>query len=161
MKNLKFSRLFAAVMFVACLVLVGCKQPTDDNGSQPAAVETPVVITPAPSSSESIIGTWKSTYDEVFIVTTTSVKENAFMFWEMNIEEFDKIGENAGVIYGKLTKGTEWTPADTYYAFAYKDLVDNTCKIASAASSYATLAEVKAACTIENMFTYYSECSKQ
>ena len=156
MKNLKFSRLFAAALVVACLAFVGCKPQTDDEGSAPAAVETPV-----PSSSESIIGTWKSTYDEIFIVTTTSVKENAFMFWEMDIEEFDKIGETAGVIYGKLTKGTEWTPTDTYYAFAYKDLVDNSCKIASAASSYATLAEVKAACTIENMFTYYSECSKQ
>ena len=156
MKNLKFSRLFAAALVVACLAFVGCKPQADDEGSAPAAVETPVL-----SASEVIVGSWVSEYGEKYVVTTTSVQEAAWMSWEMAIEEFDKISENAGVIYGKLTKGSEWTPAGTYYAFAYKDLVDNTCKIASAASSYATLAEVKAACTIENMFTYYSECSKQ
>jgi len=155
MKNLKFSRLFAAVMFVACLVLVGCKQPTDDN-SAPAVVESPVL-----SSSEAIVGTWTSEFGEKYIVTTNSVQEAAWMSWEMAIEEFDKISENAGVIYGKLIKDSDWTPAGTYYAFAYKDLVDNTCKITSATTSYETLAEVKAACTIESMFTGHSECTKQ
>lgn len=155
MKNFKFSRLFAAMMFVACLVLVGCKQPTDDN-SAPAVVESPVL-----SSSEAIVGTWTSEFGEKYIVTTNSVQEAAWMSWEMAIEEFDKISETAGVIYGKLTKGSDWTPTGTYYAFAYKDLVDNTCRITSATTSYETLAEVKAACTIENMFSNSSECAKQ
>ena len=31
MKNLKFSRLFAAITFVAVLAFVGCKQPEDET----------------------------------------------------------------------------------------------------------------------------------
>ena len=38
MKNFKFSRLFAAVLFVACLVLVGCKQPDDPTSPKEVTI---------------------------------------------------------------------------------------------------------------------------
>ena len=61
MKNIKFSRLLAAMMFVACLALVGCKQPTDDNGSQPASVVLPENVR-ALTNEDGIVGKW--TYDD-------------------------------------------------------------------------------------------------
>ena len=76
-------------------------------------------------------------------------------------EEIDEVDETSGVLYGILTKGSEYTPKDTYYAFAYKDLTANSVKTAAAATSYQTLDEVKEACTIENMFAFYSECVRE
>ena len=51
MKNIKFSRLFAAFAFVAILALAGCKQDT--------------VAAP-----DGIIGTWVSSYGEKFVITS-------------------------------------------------------------------------------------------
>ena len=54
MKNIKFSRLFAAMMFVACLVLVGCKQPDTINNYK-----------------VNIVGTWVASEYEKYTVTKT------------------------------------------------------------------------------------------
>lgn len=142
MKNIKFSRLFAAFAFVAILSLAGCKQDT--------------VAAP-----DGIVGTWVSSYGEKFTITEDTVAETAFGMYEMEIEEIDEVDETSGVLYGILTKGSEYTPKDTYYAFAYKDLTANSVKTAAAATSYQTLDEVKEACTIENMFAFYSECVRE
>ncbi len=142
MKNLKFSRLFAAIMFVAVLGLTGCK--------------------PEPEVTEaSIYGTWVSSYNEKFVITEQTAAEKAFDMWAIDIKEYNKVSSSSGVFYGLLTKGSDYTPAGTYYAVAYKDLTDNSVKIAAAATSYSTLEEVKANCTIENMFNYSSTCTKE
>ncbi|MCR4631924.1 MAG: hypothetical protein K5786_09850 [Treponema sp.] len=142
MKKNYFSRLFAAFAFVAVLVLSGCVQNT---------AEAP----------ESIIGSWVSSYGEQFDFTADTVAETAYGMWAIDIEDIEEVSESSGVIYGILTKGSTYTPVDTYYAVAYKDLTASSVKIAAAATSYETLDEVKESCTIDNMFTYYSECTKK
>ncbi len=140
MKNLKFSRLFAAVTFVAILALAGCKQPDESNAS--------------------IYGTWESSYGEKFEITKSTIKETAFGMYEIEIKEIEEVSNNSGVFYGLLTKGSDYTPTGTYYAFAYKDLTETTVKVSGGAVSYDTLEEVKEKCTIDT-FAYYSECAKQ
>ena len=142
MKKNYFSRLFAAFAFVAVLVLSGCVQNT---------VEAP----------ESIIGSWVSSYGEQYDFTADTVTDAAFDMFAMDIEDIVEVSESSGVIYGILTKGSTYTPVDTYYAVAYKDLTASSVKIACSATSYKTLDEVQEACTIDNMFTYYSECTKK
>ena len=53
MKNLKFSRLFAALMFVAVLGLTGCKPEPEAPSNIPEGVQRF-------TDSDGIIGTWVS-----------------------------------------------------------------------------------------------------
>ncbi len=142
MKNFKFSRLFAAMMVVACLAFVGCKQPEDETKG-------------------SIYGTWIGVDGDKYSITEDKAAEVGFDLWAFDIEDYKKESETAGVFYGLLTKGSEWTPAGTYYALAYKDLTKSSVTIAAASTSYSSLEEVKANCNIDNMFEYSSECTKQ
>ena len=144
MKNIKFSRLFAAVTFVAILALAGCKQPEDDTKKE-----------------ISIYGTWVCVDGDKYSITKDKAAEVGYDMWAFDIEDYKKESDTAGVFYGILTKGSDWTPAGEYYAVAYKDLTENTATIAAASTSYSSLEEVKAKCTIDNMFTYFSECTKE
>ena len=65
MKNLKFSRLFAAALVVACLALTGCKPDAED----PVEDIVPECLRTL-TESDGIIGTWGSVFGEKFVITT-------------------------------------------------------------------------------------------
>ena len=141
MKNFKFSRLFAAVLFVAVLGLTSCVQP---SSLVPGDIE----------------GTWTSAYDEKYVITDESIKEAAWDTWAIEIEDSTEISDNSGIIYGKLTKGSSYTPEGEYYAVAYKALTETSVQLSSAAVSYKTLEEVMKNYSKLDDFAYYSECAK-
>ena len=76
MKNIKFSRLFAAMMFVAVLSFAGCKQQPE---------ETPTIY-----------GTWMSQYDEGYKITDTTIEYIDKSFDPANIEKNAVKASNAG-----------------------------------------------------------------
>ena len=143
MKNIKFSRLFAAFAFVAVLALSACQ-------------------TQSSSTSVAVEGTWVSSWGEKNIITTDSVQnymDGKKLFYEMSIDEVNEISETSGILYGILLTGTEWTPKDTYYAVAYKDLKEDAVNLSAAAGSFETLDEVKEAYSKIDAFAYWSECT--
>ena len=141
MKNFKFSRLCAAVLFVAVLGLTSCVQP---SSLIPGDIE----------------GTWKSAYDEKYVITDETVKEAAWDTWAIEIEDSNQISDNSGIIYGKLTKGSSYTPEGEYYAVAYKALTETSVQLSAATNSYKTIEDaIKNWSKLEN-FEYYSECTK-
>ena len=178
MKNIKFSRLFAAVTFVAILALAGCKQQPEEEAS--------------------IYGTWVASEYEKYTVTKTGFASlGAYEGDNLVIVEDD---EKNGRIFIKYTKAYEQTeveptgddsntwnfsPANAawgtsdywwrfsatatdvgkWYAISYKDLTKHSVQISGAAGSKTscnTLEEAKEEFTIDNgYFAYYSECKKQ
>ena len=168
MKNIKFSRLFAAMMVVACLALAGCSQPED---------ETKV-------KEVTIYGTWeddytgyntygkydsKITYD--YIETASYGKQEGPLYVKM-------ISENAGYIYYQFsTNVTVYGPAPDYEtsivnskgkwgAVAFKDLTDKSvkmCDFADPSKEFpTTLEECISKYTVEkNYFTYMPEWTKK
>ena len=186
MKNLKFSRLFAAVTFVAILALAGCKQPDT-------------------STLASLYGTWveASTYGNAYYKITSTTFENygdTYESYAGNALTVVEDTEDSGRIFIKYTKSYESTntkptgdDADTWtyspanpawgtaeswyrysttapdvgkwYAISYKDLTANSINISGAAgtkTSCDTLEEAKTEFTVDNgYFSYYSSCAKQ
>ena len=179
MKNIKFSRLFAAITFVAVLALAGCAQQPEEGKA-------------------SIYGTWAASEYEKYTVTRTSFTSlGAYEGDNLAIVEDD---EKNGRIFIKYTKSyeqkasepigdgantwnfspanAEWGTSDywwrfsttapdvgKWYAISYKDLTKNSVQISGAAgskSSCDSLEEAKQEFTIDNgYFTYYSECTKE
>ncbi len=127
MKNIKFSRLFAAMMFVAVLSFAGCKQQPE---------ETPTIY-----------GTWMSQYDEGYKITDTTIEyiDNFYGFgWEAELVEVAD-----PYIYYKAS--------GKYSAVAYKELSKDSCKFATAykadgKSPVDTLEEAKTEFTIGNKY---------
>ena len=183
MKNLKFSRLFAAVTFVAILVLAGCKQPDT-------------------STVASLYGTWVDSYNSYYKITATTFENygDTYESYAGNALTVVEDTEDSGRIFIKYTKSYEstntkptgddaetWTysPANPawgtaeswyrysttapdvgkWYAISYKDLTANSIKISGAAgtkTSCDTLEEAKTEFTVDNgYFSYYSSCAKQ
>ena len=90
MKNIKFSRLFAAMLFVACLALTACQQ-------QPA------------ESPKKIEGTWVSasaTWTEKFVISSSEVKNygNDKLCYAGNSVEIKELTDTTGMIYMKYTR---------------------------------------------------------
>ena len=179
MKNLKFSRLFAAVTFVAILALAGCKQQVEE-------------------SKPSIYGTWTaSQYEKYTITETTFAALNSYEGNNLKIFEDD---ETSGRIFIKYTKAYEESytePADPddwihykdeesnfemwyrytenapdvgkWYAIYYFDLTDDAVKISAAAGpipSCDTLEEAKETFTVANGYMSkaagkYSSCTRE
>ena len=143
MKNIKFSRLFAAFAFVAVLVLTACQQ-------QPS------------SKSVAVEGTWVNDYEK-YVITSDSFQS----YWgkdvgcEMSIDEIEEVSDTAGILYGILTIGSDWTPKDTYYAVAYKELTDKSVKLSAAPESFKTMDEVKKAYNKLDAFAVYSDLVKE
>ena len=164
MKNIKFSRLFAAMMFVAVLALTGCKQNAD----------------PSPKKIE---GTWVSTYGEKYVISGSEVKnyytDSATKEFKLtytgNSVEIKELTDTTGYIYMKYTRSAnaDWTYSETapdvgkWYALYYFELADKSVKISGAAktggkTSCATLDEAKTEFTVANgYFTGSSPCAKQ
>ena len=166
MKNIKFSRLLAAMMFVACLVLVGCKQPDTIN-----------------NYNVNIVGTWVSDYGEKYVITATSVDSSGEGYTSYAGDNLVVVmdTETTGRLFIKYTRALCYTHSDfdnyiyTYdsdapdvgkwYAILYKDLTDNSVKLSGAAgakSSCDTLEEAIEEFTVENgYFVYDSTCIKK
>jgi hypothetical protein len=171
MKHLKFSRLFAAVTFVAILALAGCKQPEEET---PYAIE----------------GTWlDATYGQKFEITHSELKNfyNDYLTGEPkegyagNELTVEQSSDTSGMIYIKYTKAgkPDWSgyssdPSEApdvgkWYAVSYKDLTDTTVKISassnyynSGVSSCDSLEEAKAEFTVDKgYFVTYDDFVKQ
>ena len=174
MKNFNFSRfakLFALSMFVCALALTGCKKPTDANGSENSVKAVPL------AENDALIGTWTSSYGEVFTITKTSLSNGGSWgdcYAGDNLCAI-KIDEKSGYIYIKYTRSAnpDYTYSETapdvgkWYAIYYSNLTENSVTLSGAfkadgKTSTETLEEAIEEFTIENdYFAGSSECVKQ
>lgn len=163
MKNTKFSFnrawLVLTALLMSALVAVSftsCKSDDDDA---------------------SIYGTWKSSYGEIYDISTTELKNggswgNGYAGNNLTVIESS---DSAGYIYIKYTKAmnADYSYSETapdvgkWYAISYKNLTDDTVSISGAyksggAISTETLDEAVLEFTIENgYFGKYSDCTRQ
>lgn len=163
MKNTKFSFnrawLVLTALLMSALVAVSftsCKSDDDDA---------------------SIYGTWKSSYGEIYDISTTELKNggswgNGYAGNNLTVIESS---DSAGYIYIKYTKAmnADYSYSETapdvgkWYAISYKNLTDDTVSISGAyksggATSTETLDEAVSEFTIENgYFEKYSDCTRQ
>ncbi len=159
MKNLKFSRLFAAALLVACFAFAGCKPQVEEV-------------------NVSLLGTWVGSYPgEEYTITTSTFKSAGS--YEGNNLCVVMTSDTSGYIFIKYTKAgkPDWSgystdPAEApdvgkWYAISYKDLTSSSIQIAGAykdtgATSKDTLEEAISEFTIENeYFEFYSTCIKE
>ena len=184
MKNIKFSRLFAAVMLVACFAFAGCKPQVEE-------VTKLVAVRPI-EADDGIIGTWVDSgeYGKSYyrISTTSFINDgedsngNPYDSYAGNNIYVAETSKTSGFFFIKYTKAFCSTHSDfdnfiyTYdddapdvgkwYAISYTDLTSSSIKISGAAgakTSCATLKEAIAEFTpAENgYFGTYSSCIKQ
>lgn len=164
MKNTKFSFnrawLVLTALLMSALVAVSftsCKSDDDDA---------------------SIYGTWKSSYGEIYDISTTELKNggswgNCYAGNNLTVR---KISDSAGIVYIKYTRSIIYGSMDysetapdvgKWYAISYKNLTDDTVSISGAyksggATSTETLDEAVSEFTIENgYFGTYSDCTRQ
>lgn len=152
MKNIKFSRLFAAFAFVAILALAGCKQPEEET---PYAIE----------------GTWyEATYGQKFEITHNELKNYGgdVLFYAGDNLVVEPISDEAGYIYIKYTENATYSDViGGWYAVSYKSLTDTSAEIAGAYKATGvkccdTLEEAKAEFTIDNgYYSWYDTFAKQ
>ena len=129
MKNIKFSRLFAAMMFVAVLSFAGCKQQPEEK-------------------HYAIEGTWTSVENDGYTISNEKVvyDDGGFGFgWTRTLKE--------------VTDSYFYTMDDNgkYYATAYKNLTDSSCQFTNAWKSGGlsftdSLEEAKEEFTVENEY---------
>lgn len=126
----------------------------------------------------SIYGTWKSSYGEIYDISTTELKNggswgNCYAGNNLTVR---KISDSAGIVYIKYTRSIIYGSTDysetapdvgKWYAISYKNLTDDTVSISGAyksggATSTETLDEAVSEFTIENgYFGTYSDCTRQ
>ena len=122
MKNLKFSLLFAAVMFVAVLGLTGCKPE------------------PEVAESKAIEGTWVNDAEKYEI--TGSQYNNYYasngeyvLYYTTNNIEVVELSNTSGIVYGQFNDATHIGYGATegqWYALYYFDLTDSSVKFVQA-----------------------------
>ena len=170
MKNIKFSRLFAAMMFVAVLSFAGCKQQPEEQVS-PYAIE----------------GTWLDpVFNQKYIITHDELKNyysGDGASYAGNNLVVEELSETSGTIFIKATATLCPTHSDTahgvyvydndapdvgkWYAVSYKDLTETTVKFAGASKNYAavysdSLENAKKELTIGNgCFDWYDAFVRQ
>ena len=138
MKNLKFSRLFAAMMFVACLVLVGCKQPDD----------------PTSPKEVTIYSTWADNVETYNAYTGYDCKITADYIETASYGKHNgpiyvaKTSETSGYIYYQFSQnmtgygpGPDYEPytvecAGKWCAVAYKNLTADSVQMCDAYKTY-------------------------
>ena len=148
MKNLKFSRLFAAMMFVACLVLVGCKPQTEE-----VTVEKVIIVRPL-EANDSIIRTWADNVETYNAYTGYDCKITADYIETASYGKHNgpiyvaKTSENSGYIYYKFSQNiTGYDAANNYApytvectgkwcAVAYKNLTATSVQMCDAYKTY-------------------------
>lgn len=125
----------------------------------------------------SIYGTWKSSFGEIYDISTTEFKNGGSWgdcYAGNNLTVIES-SDSAGYIYIKYTRAmkadgsySETAPdVGKWYAISYKNLTDDTVSISGAyksggATSTKTLDEAISEFTIENgYFGTYSDCTRQ
>ncbi len=155
MKNFKFSRLFAAVAFVAVLALSGCKQQVEDT-------------------SRKIEGTWVSTDSEKYVITGTDY-DNYYgdsLYYSTNNLSFNEIDSTSGFIYGQFDDENHvgyGASKGQWYALYYNNLTDSSVKWyqpykSGGKAGCDSLEEAKQEYTIDNDYYDFSSpsvCTKQ
>ena len=169
MKKSLFSRVKLAgllVLFVCTWTFfAGCKNAPEDapSGSDTIQQKTPSGDdTQKPSQEDTyitaLLGTWKSAYNDGYIITKTTVTydDGGYGYgWEAELADVTD-----SYIYVKKA-------ADAFVAISYKDLTDTSCSMSTAykqdgKASTPTLEEAKTEFTVENgYFGYYGEYIKQ
>ena len=159
MKNLKFSRLFAAMMFVAVLAFAGCKQQPEEEKA-------------------SIKGTWISTFNEKYEIKDSNYNNyytanNEFvLYFSTDNVEIVEATDKTGFVFGKFNDADHigyGASVGQWYGFYYSDLEKDSVKIyqpfkPDGKAGCDTLDEAKTEYTLDN--GYYdlsnpSVCSKQ
>ena len=152
MKNIKFSRLFAAFAFVAVLSLTACQ-------------------TQASSSPKAIEGTWISEWGEKYVIDGSDYdnysrydangkynKDAWFLYYSTNEVEIVEGDNNTGFVFGQFDDkdhigyGAE---VGQWYGFYYFDLTEKSVKIVQAykdggKAGCDTLEEAQKEYTIDN-----------
>ena len=126
MKNLKFSRLFAAALFVAVLGLTGCKP-------EPEAV-----------TSKAIEGTWVSEYGEKYVISSTdydnysnygSADGSFYIYYSTNNVTIVEIDTKSGYVFAQFDDAEHIGYGATlgqWYALYYFNLTDSSVKLVQA-----------------------------
>jgi len=153
MKKFNFSHLLAIALVALSLSTFGCQQPTS---------VTTVYATP--------IGTWLSTYNETFAITSSSLT-NSYDGSEVyagNKLCIAPISDTAGTIFIKYTSNAyNSSVVGKWYAVSYKNLTSSSISLSGAYNSSGvsgtdSLEEAISTFTIDNgYFGTYSECTKQ
>ena len=162
MKNLKFSRLFAAITFVAVLALAGCKQPEDETKDPVARLLT---------ADDAIIGTWAddssyNPYDGYDCLISEDKIETASYGVHVGPVYINKVDETSGYLYyqfendipgweqinGEWVQGTVPGTKGKWGAVAYKNLTVTSVNMCDMDNSEfaSTLEEAKTMYTIDN-----------
>ena len=179
MKSTRF--VFGRALAVLCALLfvsfgfMSCQQEDDDNGLPDGVYEL--------SDNSALIGTWQSSYGEIFKITSTSLSNggswgDAYAGNNL-VVSYTNDEKNSGYIYIKYTRAYCSTHSDSttyiydedaadvgkWYAIAFKDLTASSLSLSGAygtVSSTSTLEEAISTFTIDNgYFSTYSECVKQ
>ena len=170
MKNLKFSLLFAAIMFVAVLGLTGCKPEPE--------VAEPKTEVAAPKAIE---GTWVSEYGEKYIISGTdydnfsnygSADGSFYLYYSTNNVAIVEIDSTSGYVYGQFDDAEHigyGASVGQWYALYYFALTDKSVKLVQAYKSggkagCASLDEAKEEYTIDNGYfpqASASACTKE
>ena len=179
MKSTRF--VFGRALAVLCALLfvsfgfMSCQQEDDDNGLPDGVYEL--------SDNSALIGTWQSSYGEIFKITSTSFSNGGS--WGDSyagnnlVVSYTNDEKNSGYIYIKYTRAYCSTHSDSttyiydedaadvgkWYAIAFKELTASSVSLSGAygtVSSTSTLEEAISTFTIDNgYFSTYSECVKQ
>lgn len=179
MKSTRF--VFGRALAVLCALLfvsfgfMSCQQEDDDNGLPDGVYEL--------SENSALIGTWQSSYGEIFKITSTSLSNggswgDAYAGNNL-VVSYTNDEATSGYIYIKYTRAycsthsdpttyiydTDAADVGKWYAIAFKELTASSVSLSGAAgtvSSTSTLEEAISTFTIDNgYFTTYSECVKQ
>ena len=165
MKNLKFSRLFAAALVVACLALTGCKPQTEE-----VLVEKVYVVKEL-SASHPIIGNWEDNYEEWNTyddydcqIKADMIKPASYYSSNNGTVYIREVSENSGYIYYQfsapisLWNGSGYDDVDVtgkWGAIAYQELTANSVQMCDA--DYTDQDFVS---TLEECVTKYTKANK-
>ncbi len=171
MKNIKFSRLFAAMMFVAVLSFAGCKQ-------QPEEEKLPENVSVL-SETDAIYGKWSNvdtswnTYTGYGCNLLANKIETSSWGVHDTTVYIKKITETSGYLYYQFSEDVDGYDADwnqytiegskgKWNAIAYKNLENNTVKMCDAAKDNifaSSLEEAVELYTIGKQYFSYLETS--
>ena len=136
MKNLKFSRLFAAALLVACFAFAGCKPQNDDI----VLPENVRVLT----NEDGIIGKWAdnyeawNTYDTYDCQIKTNLAETASYDAHTSTVYIKKTSETSGYLYYQFSKPIYLFGVGTvdvtgkWGAMAFQNLTENSVQMCDA-----------------------------
>lgn len=175
MKSTRF--VFGRALAVLCALLfvsfgfMSCQQEDDDNGLPDGVYEL--------SDNSALIGTWQSSYGEIFKITSTSLSNggswgDAYAGNNL-VVSYTNDEATSGYIYIKYTRAMnpDYSYSETapdvgkWYAIAFKELTASSVLLsgaynASGKTSTETLEEAISTFTIaKGYFNNYSECVKQ